>query len=127
MPKKTPRQKAVAAADKAFSEYIRARDKECYTCGATEDLQCGHLITRSRYATRWDERNAKAQCRGCNYQHEYRAEIFTDLYISDYGARAYHELVKKSKTAEKISTATIQQIAIDFRYKRKELEARECD
>ena len=31
-----------------------------------EGVQCGHFISRSKKAVRWDERNAKPQCYRCN-------------------------------------------------------------
>ena len=83
---KSDRQKAVAYADKWMSQYIRLRDKRCYICGSRENLQCGHLITRSKYSTRWDESNCRAQCRSCNLRHEYQPEIFTSLWIQENGA-----------------------------------------
>ena len=57
--------------DKWFSKYIRLRDTPgfCCTCGASitfETSDCGHFISRDRIATRWDERNAHAQCIPCN-------------------------------------------------------------
>lgn len=73
---KTDRQKAAAAADKYFSEFIRLRDSNaegrvtCVTCSHTDHwrgLQCGHYVTRGHQATRYDEQNSSAQCRGCNY------------------------------------------------------------
>lgn len=54
--------------DKFFSRYIRAKyPKVCYTCGRTEvTLQNGHFISRQYLMTRWDERNCRPQCVGCN-------------------------------------------------------------
>jgi len=59
--------------DKWFSLYIRRRDTSiggaCCTCGkhiTFEESDCGHFISRDYIATRWDERNAHAQCRKCN-------------------------------------------------------------
>ena len=67
---------ALAKADKEFSLYIRRRDADdhtgranCCTCGKNEhwsDMDCGHWISRSVMVTRFDVRNAHAQCRDCN-------------------------------------------------------------
>ena len=67
---------ALAKADKEFSLYIRRRDADdhtgranCCTCGKNEhwsDMDCGHWISRSVMVTRFDVRNAHAQCRECN-------------------------------------------------------------
>ena len=111
------RQKAVRAADKAFSEYIRKRDGyTCYTCGHVGQpsdgvMQVGHLITRAKYSVRWDEDNAACQCRSCNMRHEYQPEIFTDKYIRDKGIEAYHDLVFTSNKPRKWTTQEIREIA----------------
>ena len=115
------RQKAVKAADKAFSEYIRKRDGyTCYTCGYAGQprdgvMQVGHLITRSKYSVRWDVDNAACQCRSCNMLHEYQPEHFTDKYIRDRGIEAYHALVLRSNTPRKYTTAEIREIAKEYK------------
>lgn len=41
----------------------------CYTCGTTKtwkQMQCGHFIRRQYLATRFDLRNLRVQCVGCN-------------------------------------------------------------
>lgn len=56
-------------ADKYFSLYIRERDKgkPCITCGRySSKMDCGHFISRRFEATRYDEKNANAQCIKCN-------------------------------------------------------------
>jgi hypothetical protein len=125
--KRTERQKAVAAADKAFSEYIRARDRYiCKTCGLAGSkgdgvMTCGHLITRAKYATRWDELNAECQCRGCNMRHEFQPEMMTDLWVDRNGYIAYHELVRKSNKPRKFTTGEVREIAEYYKQKTREL------
>ncbi len=72
---KTDRQKAKAAAWKAFSEFIRLRDSDefgrlqCVTCqrsGPWRSMDAGHFITRAKESTLFDERNVHGQCKGCN-------------------------------------------------------------
>lgn len=67
------RKTLVRALDKAFSEYIRARDGKCVTCGSKSNLTCGHLFSRVSYSTRWNPKNAFCQCWACNFKHEYDA------------------------------------------------------
>ena len=55
-----------AAADRAFSRYIRQRDGWCRACGSTDSLQCAHVWSRRYHAVRFDERNAIAACRACH-------------------------------------------------------------
>ena len=64
------------AADKIFSEIIRTRDNwTCQRClktinefssKARQGLHCSHFIGRSRYTTRFDDRNCVALCYGCH-------------------------------------------------------------
>lgn len=68
--------------DKVFSLYIRLRDSaaynyqyfRCISCGQIkpfEQMDCGHFISRTHMATRFDEENCSGQCRFCN---RYRAD-----------------------------------------------------
>jgi hypothetical protein len=70
--KSTGRAKAMKAADRWFSEWIRLRDSDengmayCVTSKKQvrrhwRDMDCGHWISRAKQATRYDERNAHAQ------------------------------------------------------------------
>lgn len=53
--------------DRAFSLYIRARDKCCQHCGRSDGLlDCAHIRSRRHVGTRWDELNALCLCRGCH-------------------------------------------------------------
>lgn len=62
--------------DKVFSLYIRLRDSaaynyqyfRCISCGQIkpfEQMDCGHFISRTHQATRFDEENAHGECRFC--------------------------------------------------------------
>lgn len=66
---------SVAKADRQFSRFIRLRDAipggafKCISCGQykrIEQADCGHFHSRKHMATRFDERNAHAECRACN-------------------------------------------------------------
>jgi len=85
MPKKRKRSTIVKALDKVFSQYIRLKYAnldgfvECFTCGRSyywKKIQCGHFMSRSRYATRWDEENCRPQCYGCNVMQQGRQYEF---------------------------------------------------
>lgn len=61
--------------DDVFSKYVRLKNTDtngecdCFTCPAHsrwQDMQCGHFISRKHMYLRWDERNAKTQCKNCN-------------------------------------------------------------
>jgi len=130
--KRTERQKAITAADKAFSEYIRERDKYlCYTCGLRgreKDgiMQCGHLITRAKYSVRWNPINAQCQCKSCNMRHEFQPEIFTDKWIEENGKEAYHDLVRESNGIRKFKTADLLEMAGMYRTAKAELQDKSC-
>lgn len=61
--------------DDVFSKYVRQKHADsqgisrCFTCGARMEwklIQCGHFVSRSYLATRFDENNCRPQCVGCN-------------------------------------------------------------
>lgn len=69
------RRSAMAAAWKQFSMFIRLRDTDergrvkCITCPAVKywrQMDAGHYVTTAKEATKYDENNVHAQCKGCN-------------------------------------------------------------
>ena len=63
--------------DRVFSLYIRMRDSmpyrgqafKCISCGEVKPFaqaDCGHYMSRTHMATRFDEDNCHAECRACN-------------------------------------------------------------
>uniref|UniRef100_A0A6M3LLM3 Putative lambda recombination protein n=1 Tax=viral metagenome TaxID=1070528 RepID=A0A6M3LLM3_9ZZZZ len=119
--KKTARQRAVADADKWFSLYIRKRDgNRCVLCGATERIQCGHLISRGKANTRYDEDNANAQCATCNKKHEHYPELYTQWWIEQHGKHgqeAYDDLVAKAWTVKKWTVDELREIAVRYKWR----------
>lgn len=78
--------------DAVFSRYVRLKfadangNARCYTCGAYKhwkELQNGHFIRRQYLATRFDERNCRPQCVGCN--------MFGDGKTVEFSARLESE------------------------------------
>ena len=116
----TERQKAVAYADKMFSLFIRERDPFCY-CGKPTE-QCGHLISRASYSTRWLEDNAHGCCKGCNMSHEYRPEDYTNWWIKKHGSKAYDILVSLGHSIYKVSNCDLILIGDGFKRKCEELK-----
>jgi hypothetical protein len=86
----------VKALDNIVSLIVRKRDKRCVTCGSTERLQNGHLITRSKFKIRWNLINCNCQCASCNYTHEFNPHIYTSWFISRYGLETYRQLIRES-------------------------------
>ena len=124
--KQHSRPAAVKALDKAFGDYIKARDGRCFTqdgsCGGP--LQCGHLISRTNYSTRWREDGAFGQCRNHNLAHEYHPETMTAEYIKRFGAEQYEKLVFISKLVCKISTPELWVLVEHYRQKLEQLKKR---
>ena len=120
----TERQKAVKAADTAFSLYIRARDKYiCFTCGTRTNSTVGHLLTRSKLSIRYDEENAYCQCFTCNGLHEEYPSIYTDHYIYLNGQGRYDELSLRGNKIIKHSISDLKGIAKKYKNKLEALNA----
>lgn len=99
--KKPTRSKLVKKLDILFSQFVRvsSADKNgyctCITCGKKGHwkdggIQAGHFMSRKHYSTRWDIRNVKPQCVGCNMfksgeQYKYSiylgSELSNELYL----------------------------------------------
>ena len=74
-PGKSAKRKAMEAADKWFSEWIRLRDSDeygiatCVTSGRRahwRTMDCGHYVSRAKQSTRYDESNCHAQSKMAN-------------------------------------------------------------
>lgn len=72
---KTEISKLKADLDAIFSKFIRLKYADehgwvnCFTCHKEffwKDIQCGHWVARNYLATRWEVKNCRPQCRGCN-------------------------------------------------------------
>jgi hypothetical protein len=124
MRKSKTKSKAMAKADRYFSEYIRLRDSNenctatCITCGKEgqiSEMDAGHFIDRSHKATRYDEQNVNAQCRACNrFQsgRQYEHGIAIDL---KYGAGTANELLQKSRQIFRANQAFYESEAERFK------------
>jgi Bacteriophage Lambda NinG protein len=80
-------------ADAIFSKYIRMSAADefgnsvCYTCGCYrrwQVQQAGHFISRSCYLLRWDVRNVKVQCKGCNEFRDGNLGAYTSRLESEF-------------------------------------------
>jgi 5-methylcytosine-specific restriction endonuclease McrA len=102
--KTTERKKLIKQLDQVVREIVFQDDPHyCVTCGKTSNLQLGHLITRSRYGTRWDLMNCHIQCSGCNYRHEFQPEIYTRYFLNRYGEQEYNNLCHRAETQGKFT------------------------
>ncbi len=113
MAKKKSRSAVVKELDRVFSLFIRHRNADdegfvtCITCGRSNHLkkmQCGHFMSRAKYATRWNETNCQVQCYGCNVMQQgqqYKFSVWLDANI-ELGTA--NEMVLLSNTTVKFST-----------------------
>jgi hypothetical protein len=102
--------------DKPFHEYIRRRDADddsgycqCISCDKPihfTESDAGHLVSRGKMATRWDERNVNAQCRKCN-RFEYGRQLEYSLNI---GIELAEQLLQDSRAIFKLMEHEYQEI-----------------
>lgn len=130
---KTDRSKAMKKADTFFSKFIRLRDADehgyvsCVTCGSRRhwrEVDCGHFITRAKQATRYDERNCHAQCKGCNrfqggkfLEHEAAIDRI-------HGRGTAEELKRKAMMPCRRAAIDFAHIAMEYKAKANELDPR---
>jgi len=117
---------AKAKADRYFSKYIRMRDSnpnglsQCITCGtfkSWKEMDCGHFISRRFGATRYDEKNAHAQCKKCN-RFENGNQFEHGVKIDEkYGKGTAEKLLQKSKMLSKRKKSDYEFIAKEYKQK----------
>ena len=86
------KQALIKRLDNVFSKYIRMRDHNiCFTCGKPA-TDAGHYRSRGHLATRWNEKNVKAQCKGCNRFCNGKLDVFSYKLIKLYGSGIVEKL-----------------------------------
>lgn len=111
-PKNTTKKSSVNSlikkCDRLFSLWVRAKaaDKmgnvRCYTCGKKgkwkySQMQCGHYRGRGNMNTRWDEENAKVQCKHCNQVLNGNYQVYRMNLIKERGEANVVELEQRSR------------------------------
>lgn len=118
--------------DQAISKVIRMMysnltgSVSCYTCNWTgnwKEADCGHYISRSIMALRWDLRNLRPQCKKCN-QHLYgNIEVFaTNLEKETKGI--VELLLEESREPKKWDRSELKEMLISIRAKLKIIESK---
>lgn len=96
---------AKARAWTQFSMFIRLRDSDefgiatCCTCGARKRwrlMDAGHYITTVKEATKFDENNVHAQCKGCNKWQGGRPAEYIPFIERKYGEGTAAKIRDKS-------------------------------
>lgn len=84
-----------------YSAYIRKRDGKCMMGqmwgGCWGFLQAGHVVSRRKKPTKYDEMNVFGQCQFHNNRHRFNEDPYKAWYVKTYGPDVYLELVKKSE------------------------------
>jgi 5-methylcytosine-specific restriction endonuclease McrA len=118
------RSHAVECADKAMSDYIRARDKyTCVTCGKQGDkhnIDCGHFIPRGYSIWRYNEENCHAQCVRCNKFLSGNWPAYFIKMVNKYGQDFVDKLIFYKNRPMKRSIADLLEIE---QYYKEKLEA----
>lgn len=110
-------------ADRWFSKFIRKRDSrngvaKCITCGKmTSQFDCGHFISRRFQATRFDERNANAQCLKCNRFENGNQYEHGKAIDEKFGEGTADDLLKKSKMVCRRNKSDYEWIAKEYKKK----------
>jgi hypothetical protein len=118
MPKKLTRSKLIKKLDTIFSRWVRLSNSvnqicTCVTCGKEshwKDIQAGHFISRKHYSTRWDERNVKPQCVGCNV-FKYGEQYKYSLYL---GNKLSKKLLIESRNIIKFTNAELEDMIKEY-------------
>lgn len=128
---KTKKQKLKEKADKLFSLFIRLSGSDwrgycqCYTCPKVDHykkMQCGHFISRSSNKLRFDPRNARIQCIGCNVFKNGNYIEYTTRMIDEVGKKEVEKLKKEGKENCQFTEDMLREIIDENKKKLKDLE-----
>ena len=101
--------------DRLMSMWVRIRDKRisayCRICGNRLATLAYHLIPRSKYAVRWDERCVVAACLFCNWGERNNRLDYREKHRAIFGADVYDALELESRRLVKYSVADLKAIA----------------
>ena len=119
MKSKKPKSKLIKELDVLFSQFIRLSNSidgfcTCVTCGRVYEwkkIQAGHFMSRQHYSVRWDERNVKPQCYGCNVMQQGRQFEFSK-YL---GEELSNELYLLSKQTRKFTEIELEEMIQEYK------------
>ena len=79
--------------DKAWSEYVRARDRICQKCGGSGSISAHHAFGRRHRTTRWDVINGVGLCYPCHIHWAHRDPAgFAVWFENHVGRDQYNRL-----------------------------------
>lgn len=118
---RSSRAKAKDKAWRAFSEFIRARDKHCVTCSTGEAQQAGHFIDGRHNAVLFQERGVHGQCYHCNVGLKGNKIQYWLFMERTYGREVIDELIAESKTTVQYKEFQFKEIEELYKEKTKAL------
>lgn len=109
--------------DSVFSKYIRHKYSKnglnsCFTCGVvkpSKEMQNGHFQSRKHLSTRWDEKNCRVQCIGCNV-FRYGMQYAFGKKLEKEGIDV-EALIFKSRQLQKFNNVELQEMIIEYKAK----------
>lgn len=110
--------------DIEFSRYIRrlhANDSgmvNCYTCGSRmewKEAECGHYVSRSNMATRFNEMNCKPQCWRCNHELRGNLKVFREKLVDDFGVDAVNDLEELGRSSLRMLPSELKEIYNNYK------------
>jgi hypothetical protein len=108
----------VREADKLFSLAVRKRDEFSVFSGKPSEC-CFHIVSRVKYATRWDLENAVGSTFGENYEMEFNPNKYIRVLIARKGLAWYEALVDRSNKIAKFGRGDLEQIISGLKAKQK--------
>lgn len=118
--------------DEIFSIFTRMRfadwkgEVHCYTCtwyGHWKELDAGHFIKRAHQAVRWEENNARPQCRDCNRQCDGMETLFEEELRWEIGDEAVAKLKHLSLRTKYLDDFEKGQLLVHYKILVKGLKA----
>lgn len=110
-------------ADTVYSQWLRKKYANkrgyvrCYTCCTLKlikEMQCGHYYSRSINFLRYDPRNTKPQCQGCNIWKEGNKPEYALALTKEYGEGILEELHKDSLKYKQWTVGDLKEIITLF-------------
>jgi hypothetical protein len=109
--------------DLIYSRYIRKKHADhqgyarCVSCRQKwpwEKLQCGHFVSRRYSSLRYDERNTKPQCFGCNLFRGGNMANFAIGLQEEYGEGIIKILARESQKTKQFTVKELQAMIKDY-------------
>ena len=108
-------------ADLIFGKYIRERDEKCVTCWSKDNAQCGHFVSRSYKAVRFDDKNCNRQCYSCNVCNHWRQWEHGKYIDSKYWEWTAEGLFQKARNPFKLTSEFLLNVISTYEEKLKNL------